>query len=166
MENKNVRDTRMYSLLVLYEMHTDYFLRALDAIDDKDAQNRLNTQANHIGWIAGSMVEERFELAKTLGIDRVSKAHDLFKDHKGIQADVTYPTLDSYKKDWLEISPLLKEALRNLEPDLLDSSFEMMPDVRMTYFDFIAFVTYREANCIGQIALWRRLLGYKPMNYM
>jgi hypothetical protein len=42
----------------------------------------------------------------------------------------------------------------------------MMPEMRMTYFDLIAFIIYREANIIGQIALWRRLLGYEAMKYM
>jgi len=166
MENKDVRDTRMYSLLVLYEMHTDFFFKVLDTISDKDSHNRLGTKANHIAWIAGSLVQERFELAKTLGVDRTPKTQELFRDHKGIQEDTQYPTLEIFKNDWKEISPLLKDALHNLEPDLLDSSFDMMPDVPMTYFDFISFVTYREANCIGQIALWRRLLDYPAMNYM
>jgi hypothetical protein len=42
----------------------------------------------------------------------------------------------------------------------------MMPGESMTHFDLIAFIIYREANCIGQIALWRRLLGYEAMKYM
>ena len=166
MENKDVNDSRMYSLLVLYDMHTDFFYKALDGLKDEDAHNRLGTKANHIAWIAGSLVQERFELAKTIGIERTSQSHDLFKDHQGIKADVHSPSLETYKQDWKEISPLLKEALRKLQPDLLNSSFDMMPDVPMTYFDFISFVTYREANCIGQIALWRRLLDYPAMNYM
>ena len=166
MENKEVNDSRMYSLLVLYDMHTDFFYKALAGISDTDAHNRLNTKANHIAWIAGSLVQERFELAKTLGIDHVSQSHELFKDHKGIQADIRYPSLKTYEADWKEISPGLKHALQQLQPDLLNSSFDMMPDVQMTYFDFISFVTYREANCIGQIALWRRLLDYPAMNYM
>lgn len=166
MENKDVADTRMYSLLVLYQMHTDFFYKALEGISDGDTHNRLGTKANHIAWIAGSLVQERFELAKTLDIDRTSRAHELFKDHKGIQADIKYPPPEDYKNDWKEISPLLKDALQKLKPDLLDSTFEMMPEVQMSYFDFISFVTYREANCIGQIALWRRLLDYPAMNYM
>ena len=41
-----------------------------------------------------------------------------------------------------------------------------LPDKTESFptFDFITFMCYREANCIGQIALWRRLLGYEAMN--
>ena len=162
----HVKDSRMYSFIILYDMHTKFFSKALDGIQDKDAQNRLNTKANHIAWLTGSLVQERYELAKTLGIDRHQAAYELFKDHKGILDDITYPPLADFKKDWEAIAPLLRHALEALTEDVLNSSFDMMPGVPMTYFDLIAFITYRESNCIGQIALWRRLLGYEGMKYM
>lgn len=52
--------SRMYGFMMLYEMHTDFLLRALAGIDQKDAQKRLNTKANHIAWITGSVVHSRF----------------------------------------------------------------------------------------------------------
>lgn len=164
MENKPVSN-RMYSLLVLYDMHTNFFHAAIDGIADKDAQNRLQTKANHIAWITGSLVQERYELAKYLGVEMNPSANELFKDHKGIQEDVIYPVLADFKKDWKTISPLLKEALLKVTDEKLDSMF-VMPEMSMPHFDFIAFVIYREANCIGQIALWRRLLSYEAMKYM
>jgi hypothetical protein len=36
----------------------------------------------------------------------------------------------------------------------------------MSLYELITFSIYREANIIGQIALWRRLLGYPGMRYM
>ena len=90
----------------------------------------------------------------------------MFKDNKGIQDNVTYPPLDTFKKDWESITPALRDALMNVSDEKLDESFEMMPGMRMTYFELIAFIIYREANIIGQIALWRRLLGYDAMKYM
>ena len=166
MEKILVKDSRVYSIIVQYDMHSDFFAKALDGISDKDAHNRLNTKANHIAWITGSLVQERYELAKTLGIDIRQSAHELFKDHKGIQEGITYPPLAQFREDWDTIRPLLRNALEDLDKDLLNSSFDMMPGVPMTYFDLITFIMYREANCIGQIALWRRLLGYEPMKYM
>ena len=165
METKTV-SIRMHSLIVLYDMHTKFFFSALEGISDKDAHNRLNTKANHIAWLTGSLVQERFETAKALGVDRKQAAYELFKDNKGIQDNVTYPSLTEFKKDWEIIGPLLREALVNVSDGKLDESFEMMPGMRMTYFELIAFIIYREANIIGQIALWRRLLGYEAMKYM
>jgi len=165
METKTV-SSRMHSLIVLYDMHTTYFSNVIEGISDKDTHNRLNTKANHMAWLTGSLVEQRFERANMLGVDRKQGAHELFKENKGIQDGVTYPSLASYKKDWESITPLLRDALVNVSDEKLDESFEMMPGMKMTYYDLITFITYREANCIGQIALWRRLLGYEAMKYM
>lgn len=169
METKTVSN-RMLSIVVLFDMHTTYFHKALDGISDKDAHNRLNTKANHIAWLAGSFVQERFEGVKTFGSDGQrdlkQEADELFKDHKGIQDNVTYPPLAGFKKDIDKISPLLREALVNISDEKLDEKFEMMPGMTMTYYELVTFMAYREANIIGQIALWRRLLGYEALNYM
>ncbi len=157
---------RMFSFLVLYDMQSDFFHKALDGIKDEDRHNRLNTKANHIAWLSGSLVEQRFELANMLGVEGKQRAHDLFVHNKGIQDGIDYPPLDQFKKDWDSITPKLKEALQTVSDEKLDERFEMMPGFKMTYFELVSFVIYREANCIGQIALWRRLLGYEAMKYM
>jgi hypothetical protein len=164
METKTT-STRMYSLVVLYDMHTTFFKNVLDGISDEDAHKRLNTEANHVAWLTGSLVQQRYDIAKALGIDRQQAAHELFKDNKGIQDNITYPSLTGFKKDWETITPLLRDAFLNVTDEKLDSPFEM-PGMSMSHFDLITFCTYREANVIGQIALWRRLLGYEAMKYM
>lgn len=156
---------RMISIVDLYDMQTTYFSNVLDGISDSAAHNRLNTKANHIAWLTGSLVEQRFEIANQIGIKEQQAAHELFKDGKGIQDGITYPSLDSFKKDWKRVSPVLRDALVQLTDDKLDTSFEMMPGFKMTIYELISFCSYREANCIGQIALWRRLLDYAPMKY-
>jgi hypothetical protein len=161
---KNTISNKMFSLVVLYDMHTTYFSRVLEGISDGDAHIRLDTKANHIAWLTGSLVQERYELANMLGIDMKQAADDLFKNMKGIQDNVNYPPLSTFKKDWETITPFLRNALVEVSDAQLDSPFEM-EGMTMSHFDVIAFITYREANCIGQIALWRRLLGYPAMKY-
>ena len=158
----------MHSLVVLYDMQTTFFSSALEGITDTDAHNRLNTKANHIAWLTGSLVQQRYELANALGIsiDSQQQAEDLFKDNKGIQDGITYPSLSVFKDDWDKISAQLREALVNVDTEKLNTFFEMMPGMNITYYDLTTFIIYREANCIGQIALWRRLLGYEAMKYM
>lgn len=163
METKTV-SSRMQSLVILYDMHTDYFIKALDGISDQDAHNRLNTKANHVAWLTGSLIQERHEMAKLLGVQQEPAANELFKDHKGIQDDVTYPSLEVFKNDWKKISPLLREAFVNVTDERLDAMVEM-PGMRFSVFEYVTFLIYREANCIGQIALWRRLMGYDALKY-
>lgn len=158
--------SRMYSLLVLFDMHTTFFSSALDGISDKDAHSRLNTKANHVAWLTGSLVEQRYEIANMLGVEGKQAASELFKNNKGIQDDIIYPSIGEFKKDWETLTPLLRDAFLNVKDEKLDETFEMMPGMRMTYFDLVTFIIYREANIIGQIALWRRLLGYEAMKYM
>ncbi len=156
----------MYSLIVLYDMHTTFFSSALDSISDDDAHNRLNTKANHVAWLTGSLVEQRFEIARMLGVDKRQTADEFFKDNKGIQDGLRYPALTSFKKDWEEVTPELRKAFMTVSDEKLNEQFEMMPGMKMTYYELVTFIIYREANCIGQIALWRRLLGYEAMKYM
>lgn len=157
--------SRTYGFMILYDMHTDFFPKVVVDISDKDANERLHTKANHMAWLAGSLVQERFELARSFGIDKHQQAQELFKDHKGIQDNVQYPTLRTFEQDWKIISPLLRKALLEADDEKLDEPFEM-PGMKMTLFELISFQIYREANCIGQLALWRRLLGYEAMKYM
>lgn len=157
--------SKLSGILVLYEMQTDFLLRALEGIEEKDAQTRLNTKANHIAWITGSVISGRYFLAKSFGINDKSSTGELFKDNQGIIDDANYPTLAEFKADWEKISPLLYDALINASEEKLNEQIEM-PGMEMTLFDMLSFTSYREANCIGQIALWRRLLGYPGMSYM
>jgi hypothetical protein len=165
MKQVSTVSARMYALVVLYDLHTDYFHRVLDKIDDKDTHNRLNTKANHIAWLTGSLVQERFEMAALFGPKEQQKAHELFDNHKGIQEGVTYPSLKSFKDDWDRISPVFRKKLTELSDEQLEKPFSM-EGFTMSHFELLSFMIYREANCIGQLALWRRLLGYPPMNYM
>ena len=75
METKSVSN-RMYSLVVLFDMHTTYFSNALAGISDDDAHNRLNTKANHVAWLTGSLVEQRFEIARMLGVEGKQQANN------------------------------------------------------------------------------------------
>ena len=163
MEIKTV-SSRMYSLVSLYDIHTKYFSNVLEGITDEDAHKRMDTKANHIAWIAGSLVYERYDMAKMFGSELKFGAYELFRDFKGIQDNTTYPTLSDYKKEWETITPVLRNLLCNIDDAKLDSVFEM-PEMKMTYYEMLTYLAHREAYCIGQIGLWRRLLGYGAMKY-
>lgn len=165
------KKTAMQLLLDYYDWHTKLFKNALDDITDKDAENRMDTKANHVAWIAGSMVYQRQGLANAMGINVKQTSEHLFKagkneGHKGIQDNVTYPSLIEYKQDWDKISSALRDALTNISEEQLNAPdpFEM-PGGDYTFLDTLTFCTDRESYCIGQIALYRRLLGYDAMKW-
>ncbi len=166
MKTKTEIRTSLDAIINLYDLHTQLYLNVIDGFSDKDAANRLNSKANHIGWIAGSLVYERFELARLLGTEIKPTSGELFRDHKGIQDNVVYPSLNEYKKDWEKISGPLKNAILNLSEEQLEGPdpYEM-PGEEMTLVNSLIFLVHRESYCIGQIGLYRRLLGYEAMKY-
>lgn len=164
METLKAKDARMETVLATYDLQTPYFSRVLEGISDDDAHQRLGTKANHIAWLSGSLVQQRYELANLLGLDKKPRSNELFNDFKGIQDEVTYPSLEQYREDWNLISLDLRSAIQDIGSEKLATVLDM-GEMQMTYFEMIYFTMYREANCIGQIALWRRLLGYAPMKY-
>ncbi len=164
METKN--QASMQTLISIYDWHSKLFINVIDGINDKDAQNRLNTNANHISWIAGSIVNGRYEMAKFFGVDLRQTSHELFKDNKGIQENITYPPLEEYRKDWEKINQELKDALANASEEQLNAPDPFnMPGGPYTFFDTLVACIDRESYCIGQIGLWRRLLDYEAMKY-
>ncbi len=156
--------TRTQGLLKLFDYQTGFFAKALDGISEDDMHNRLNTEANHPAWLAGSLVNQRFQMASEMKHDVKQTKAELFQNHKGLQEDERYPTIQEYINDWNNITPIAREALVTIDDQKLDSIMDMGA-WKMPYFDMISFSIYREGSLIGQIALWRRLLGYPALKY-
>lgn len=156
--------TRMQGLLSLFDYQTGFFAKALDGLSEEDMQNRLNTEANHPAWLAGSLVQQRFQMASETGTGQKQTGAELFQNNRGIQSDARYPTVAEYIKDWERITPEAREALASIDDKKLDSELDM-GGMKMTYYEMICFTIYREASIIGQLALWRRLLGYPALKY-
>ena len=110
------------------------------------------------------MVEQRYDITKQAGTALKHTGSELFENYKGIQAETIYPKLSEYKKDWETISPILREILINTSDEQLETIIDM-GSFKMSTYEMMTFMIYREASIIGQIALWRRLLGYDAMKY-
>lgn len=163
METKTA-SRRTEGLVTLFDMQTTFFARAIEGISEKDTYNRLNTEANHIAWLSGSLVHQRYLIAAETAPEMKQTGEELFKDHKGIQADAVYPTGQEYLNDWEKISTVARQAIINITDEKLDSEIDM-GFMKMTYYNMLTFTIYREASIIGQLALWRRLLGYPALRY-
>jgi hypothetical protein len=163
--SKTPKKALLELVIGLYDFHTKLFYNVIVDFTPKDAANRLGTKANHIGWLAGSLVQGRFELANFLGVNLKQTSDHLFSEHKGIQDNVEYPSLDEYRKDWELITPKLKEAMLNTSEEKWNEPEPWGMGMDLTLFDGFVFSMDRESYCIGQIALYRRLLGYPAMKY-
>ncbi|WP_343703046.1 DinB family protein [Chitinophaga sp.] len=161
------KNNSIKSLIQLYDLHTSLFPNVIDGISDKDAHNRLNTKANHVAWLTGNLVQLRCMLAKAAGLELEPKFETFLQNFKGIQDGVTYPPLAEYQQDWNKITPVLRAKLVSLTEDQLNapppSPIPEMPSEPFSVI--IGFFMYLESYGIGQIGLWRRLLGYEAMKY-
>lgn len=156
--------TRAEGLLTLFDMQTTFFERAIEGISVADMHNRLNTKANHMAWLTGSLVQQRYWMTTEVQQGLKQTGEELFKDYKGIQDDAVYPTNAEYINDWKKFTPIAREALVTISDAKLDSELDM-GGMKMTHYEMISFTIYREASMIGQLALWRRLLGYPALKY-
>ena len=110
-------------------------------------------------------MHERYELATAAGVGMRQTSNHLFTNHKGIIND-EYPSLQEFQNDWSIITPVLRKALLNLNDDELKSIEPYgAPGDDLIFVDAMTFIIDRESYCIGQIGLYRRLLGYDPMRY-
>lgn len=156
--------TRTQGLLTLFDMQTSFLSRALEGVSEEDMYKRLDTKANHMAWLAGSLVQQRYYMIKETHPGLKQQGDELFKDNKGIQDGAKYPTIAEYLEDWDKVTPMAREALVNIDDSKLDSEIDM-GFMKMSYYELISFTIYREASIIGQLALWRRLLDYPALRY-
>lgn len=165
--NTKAKSSRIEPLLFLYDLHTQLFPNVITGITADDAHKRLDTKANHVAWIAGSLVQQRVDIVNDLGGKAEQQAQDLFSNFQGIKDDLKYPELETYNKDWQIISVSARKLLVEITDEKLDSIYKIpdMPEMDMPYFDMIGYSIHRESYLIGQIGLWRRLLGYPAMKY-
>ncbi len=156
--------TRTEGLLALFDLHTGFLSRALDGISEQDMYRRLDTKANHMAWLTGALVAQRYMMVSETHPEMKQTNAELFENNKGINENANYPTIDTYLRDWNKVTPFAREALIALDDKKLDSELDM-GFMKMTWHDTVSFTIYREASMIGQLALWRRLLDYPAMKY-
>ena len=157
-------------IIPAYRMHTQTFENVLTGVTEEDARERINGTTNHIIWMVGNLVNNRFWLAAMLGEDRQDPHEELFKDSRALDESLSYPTLATLKNEWHSISPLLYEKLLSVQDEALNESLETgmgIPFIRENRMNAIGMCIGREDYLFGQIGLMRRILGYKgtPMKF-
>src|SRR5262245_3413028 len=136
METATTKSDLMDLILDYFDSHTRLYHKVLEGISDKDSQDRLGTKANHVAWIAGSLVFWRYVMSNVLGVPSQSRTGTLFENMQGVQDHANYPSLAEFKADWDIIAPILKNALMNLTEDQLNGPDPFkIPGGSYTMFD-------------------------------
>jgi hypothetical protein len=148
-----------------FSLQEKLFTNVLSGIKNEDSHKRINQNTNHLAWLTGHIVSTRYMMLNVLGINSTEPFPDLFAQGKGVQADVTYPSLSELTKDWKTISEKLNERLNSISEEELEANAPFPTPLGSTIKDFISFCSHHEAYTIGQLGLYRRFHGYEAMKY-
>ncbi|MBB6498763.1 DinB family protein [Pedobacter cryoconitis] len=150
-------DIHTEKIIESYDVHTSLFSKIIEGIIERDLHHFI-PGSNQIPWLIGSQVQLRYEAASWMGINKKQKAEALFRNNKEVQHDITYPSVTSFNEDWKRISPILRNAILELDDEDLFTYSEKEPGKRGTFYDLLSHIIQRETNCIAMITLWRGIL--------
>jgi uncharacterized damage-inducible protein DinB len=84
---------------------------------------------------------------------------------RGMDASLTYPSLDTLRQLWDKYSDGLPERLMQMTDEQLAVDGPFMTPMGPTLMDSIAFIAIHESYHIGQMGTLRRSLGYDAMSF-
>ncbi len=105
-------------------------------------------------------------LSTILGLIDREPYPELFETGKGIQYDITYPSMEKLTAGWEEFAEKLIDRLESLTEDELQADPPIQtPIADNTLRGFITFICHHEAYHIGQLSILKRYFGYEPVSY-
>jgi len=155
------------------KLNTNLFNNVLKGVDDSLACKQIAGQVNHLTWIAGHLVNNRYFLASQLGIVKEFEYKDTFTDftapppfNRALSASVEYPAISTLSAKWAEISPLLVDAVAGVTEEKMAEPFFIQLPTGNTMEALFSFFTSHEAYHVGQMSTIRRYLGLGPMDFV
>lgn len=159
-------------LLAQYDMHCRWFKNALAGFTDEEANRRLNSQMNHVKYIAGHLFNSQYAFTLIAGLQVERKWEDLFAGQGKTKAkdNFPYPTIAEIQAEWDKLQPVIQKALEALPEEALGIEISGSPVAGKGLFkgsvgDLWAFLNMHQAYHIGQLGILRRGFGKEAMKY-
>lgn len=153
------------------KMNTSIFNGVLKDVNDSLACKQIAEHINHLTWIAGHLLNNRYFFASQLGLDKEFEYKDAFTDftapppfNRAISPLVNYPAIDSLSAKWNEISPLMIDAAAGVTEEKMAEPFFIQLPTGNNMEALFSFFAIHEAYHIGQMSTIRRYLGLGPIN--
>lgn len=155
----------IHSLIAEYSLQTSWFLNALEDISEAESMIQSSENVNPIKWVAGHLTNSRMILLSVVsGKDANENYKKYFgKGTPGLPDDAS-PSMETIITDWTRVSEELIKALADIPENQLQSKppFQTsIPDE--TLLGFIAYFAIHESFHIGQISVYRKLIGKPSM---
>ncbi len=159
--------TTLQPVIEAFKMQTRLFRNVIQDITEEHAKAHFGGSPNHIAWITGHIVANRYILGALLGLPDKGPYPELFESGKGIQHEIDYPSLEKLTEHWETFGEKIIDKMESLTEDELQAEPPIeTPIGDKTLRGFITFLCHHEAYHIGQLSLARRHFGYEPMSYL
>ena len=161
-------------LLEQYDLHDVLFNNVIKDISDDESNKSIVDPMNSVKWLAGHLLWANANLANISSVPIEVKWRDHFYTKEGGGPEdfnappSPLPTLEEVRAKWNEDTIAIREGLKNLTEDALNSTIEVKHPIHgfdNTLAGLWAFVNDHQAYHIGQIGIIRRALGKKAMSY-
>jgi len=160
------------TIIKQYTLLTDWFLSALEKINDQDGCKTINDQSNSLEWIAGHLITGRYRNIIRLKVQiEPYKYIKKFIDQtipppNAIKFDKrnTYPSLTDSREQWASYGKTFLDTLNTLDEDILKNEipFNVLSGGNKVE-DVLTFMVMHETYHIGQMSIIRKALGYSAM---
>ena len=158
--------TTLQPVIETFKLQTRLFLNVTRDITEEHAKAHFGGSPNNIAWITGHLVATRYMLSTVLGLTDREPYPELFEKGKGIQDDVTYPSMDKLTAGWEDFAEKIIDRLESLTEDELQADPPIQTPIGdNTLRGFITFIWHHEAYHIGQVSILKRYFRYERMSY-
>jgi hypothetical protein len=156
-----------------FVMHTRLFNNVLKGVEASNGMRRMSDQINHLQWIAGHLVQSRYNSSAMLGLRADFPYKEKYTDptqpppgNRVIDSSINYPPLDELLRLWNEIAGNFVGALLTLSDEQLNHELPFgTPIGDKTMLGFFGFLSSHESSHIGQMGIIRKYLGLEAMSY-
>jgi hypothetical protein len=156
----------MNTSTLIFNLNERLFINSLNGITEEQAHETISGHNNSIAWIAAHTVWARYNMLFFLGKPAKNPFEGMFENFKPFNANETYPSLETIKKEWANASALLKEALKNTsEEHLAAESPIKSPIGDFSNAGTLAFLAQHESYDIGQLGFLKKYYTTEAMQY-
>jgi hypothetical protein len=155
-------------LLAQYNLHNTLYNNVLVAINEEESEVRLVPGINNVKWLAGHLVWGQRGLAGmggvTMNIQWLPHFDTQIKTPPA--PELRMPSLQEIKDAWNQNVEPIREGLKNLSDETLETPIEFPMPAFRTVEGLWTFINHHQAYTIGQIGILRRALGKEAMKYI
>jgi uncharacterized damage-inducible protein DinB len=147
-----------------YRFNSDFLTRTVQDLSPEEWLQRPNDNSNHIAWIVGHVIWARKAVLSRLGTEWSQPWLGSFA--RGVKCNdvATFPSPDTLKDNWREVSEVLATALDGASENALSQvSTQGPPSADGKISGVINFLAIHETYHVGQASYLRSWMGHNGL---